>query len=348
MSRLTSTLQDLLGKEDYRRLIDNPSLENYLSAGEHLPLKTLSESLRQTKAKLSLTSQQEKRYVDSILYDEYDRIAEEAAANVAWWGAFADMAFHDLTDHHYRDLHNPGAVGLLKVRMGVARVNSGPAALTVSAIARDFDEKILPVCADASLSTSERLRILRNHLTDANRFQSISNLYGNTFDTLLVDFLHAVLGPTAQSDSLSDEIIDDSTGLSLEQYLTPVTISGPSTLSAKIRGLLAVGTEETKNAALVLSGIQHTRGRLGLMGDDNHDTWPLEECIRVVSYYFTECRKYWRYTLDDTKAVEKWLIDGALLANMPEVLCWLIEENKHIYLELAMYLYGYSLGIRQG
>ncbi|KAI1639325.1 hypothetical protein F4809DRAFT_596639 [Biscogniauxia mediterranea] len=237
-----------------------------------------------------------------------------------------------------------------------------PLAETIAQYADDFDNKIISLCADASLTTDERLKHIQAYIKEAQEQQTTADKMQRTLESvfdLIVDIINRLTSYSLpQQAEAKSYPVPKSAGKfatvpsDLEVPALKTALASPFGPYITVAGLLGVGNAEATSAAYAIAAHMATDERV-----------PLETVIRDVATpepsstsvkdlktdYFDAFRKhievlagYWSSTLIDARQIEDWLKLGASAANIPKYMEISLNEGAKIYVKVAKYLRSYA------
>ncbi|KAF5856258.1 hypothetical protein ETB97_007650 [Aspergillus alliaceus] len=350
-TKLTSFFEKNLGSSEYASLMNEPSVQKYLDTGERVPFESIVPLIPSSNQIELFNLDEKDRYLSAIraitAETDYDEIVESTTFLMQIWKASFQIALSDIRKFLGRDARS--AVNRVGNRIDILGMTSAWAATSLSFFTEDFDDHLIPLCLDESAPVEERKAAIERVLNKADGQQQISDNIAALLDNLIVDFLAAV-GEHAAPGSLTAQ--PKATPYNVERLLTPDVSSaswplqmatsfwGSTSTRLKISGLLAIGTEEAKSISLILSVAENARQKMYKpTGDYN-----FEEAFDLIDGYMRHLRRFWRFRSTDYHNIYRWLEDGAVLVDAPEVLLLYLNEANHIYKEVAMYFRGYHRG----
>ncbi|KAE8405620.1 hypothetical protein BDV37DRAFT_244889 [Aspergillus pseudonomiae] len=238
-----------------------------------------------------------------------------------------------------------------------------PLANTIAQYAEDFDNKVIGLCADSSLTMNERISTIQGYIKDAEGYQTTATEMQSTLESVFEKTIHFInqLG----SQSLKSDTKERAKGfpaprltkkfpdvpLDVQIPALRVALESPFGPYVMIAGLLGVANPEATIAAYsiaasmtnqeyvpittVISDLA-TQGQSGSAEDTNTE-------------YFNEFREhigvlagYWGSTLIDAREIESWLKMGASLVDIPTYMEKALNGGVKLYVKVGNYLRLYA------
>ncbi|KAB8264161.1 hypothetical protein BDV32DRAFT_92771 [Aspergillus pseudonomiae] len=234
-----------------------------------------------------------------------------------------------------------------------------PLANTIAQYAEDFDNKVIGLCADSSLTMNERISTIQGYIKDAEGYQTTATEMQSTLESVFEKTIHFInqLG----SQSLKSDTKERAKGfpaprltkkfpdvpLDVQIPALRVALESPFGPYVMIAGLLGVANPEATIAPILLLRLEYvpittvisdlaTQGQSGSAEDTNTE-------------YFNEFREhigvlagYWGSTLIDAREIESWLKMGASLVDIPTYMEKALNGGVKLYVKVGNYLRLYA------
>ncbi|PYI00179.1 hypothetical protein BO71DRAFT_455056 [Aspergillus ellipticus CBS 707.79] len=351
LEKLSSIFANILGAGVYQDLINNPSPDACLAVGEKLH-KGLSNEHLEALPKLLLTDEQRNMYTRGVLgalESTPDAVVEEAKQDTKECYDNFKNAMSDGSDYwfHRGDHTKSRQIYSLQISTTIPLILSYRAtAVKIMTRAEDFDDRIIPLCADPGIPVAERLEIIQNLAREAQSLQNASEFFADLLSVWQIKFLNILLGPALPATTPTSNLREAARKLTPEPTFASGLVSvvadsfdRPSAF-VKISGLLAVGALEAKNASLLVSAAVHS--------SSSANPQPLIDLADIVAKMesgVSGLRKYWRFTADDFHESVFWLQEGAKDVDIPKYMRDSLERGAKYYLDLSKRLKRYALAL---
>ncbi|KAI1914231.1 hypothetical protein LOZ65_005677 [Ophidiomyces ophidiicola] len=349
LENISSILSEILGKDGYLDLINNPSPEAYLAAGDKLHAGFLKQDIGPLGT-IRLTQEQKHIYTQTVInamagtldavVEEAKRDTKEAYDNFA--AALRGGASYWLgrDKRRYARMFNLqlSSINLILVNRLLS--------VNIMEQAADFDSRIVPLCADSSMPVEERVEIIVPLAKEASSLERGSSNFAAILSGWKLTFEDILLGDNLVSTSPRPSLRQVVHDLTVEPtfasgliYLATDSFSRESAF-LKISGLLATKTIEAKNASLLISAAVHET----FVKIDS--SWPnLGELIDQMEKGVQGLRRYWRFNANDYHEIAYWLERGAEDADIPKYMRESLGKGQKLYLEMSKRLRGYALAL---
>ncbi|KHN96031.1 uncharacterized protein MAM_06136 [Metarhizium album ARSEF 1941] len=343
---LSSLFEELLGADTYNDLLSHPSPRNYLDAGRKLSWGLISQNL-QGLNRLQLTADEERKYIkgatDAMCSDTQDILqsTSKTLEQLAW---DANWAIVNGFEHFDGIQPQDQILRSMLTRNHSYLLDSLILANRLMQYCADFDNKIVPLCADDSMPPEERLAAVEQLINESSLLQAASILKNWQFAEIHKTYENTLLGKPAATATTPSQYHSPETAM--EQLLPEIdfqswplsyaaSLHGPMSAFIKIGGLLAVGTRECKIVGLLLSAATQPQSKKG--GSTRGRPIDIPARIADVERYSTTHRKYWHFTADDGKEIMNWLKDGADMADWPKYMCIALKEGRKLSLSIPTF-----------
>ncbi|GAB1197560.1 hypothetical protein APSETT444_006857 [Aspergillus pseudonomiae] len=193
-----------------------------------------------------------------------------------------------------------------------------------------FDELIVPLCADQSLTVDQRLGQIDKFIARANDFQEQGNEINKSFDTLIDGFIEFTAQFSSWGKDKEQELNNDIKEIDkqlaeLTQKLADLRTSlialgvglGVGLSAAVVSNQIEGKKRERQDKSDEIDKIRLARRNLEDMG--NSQLTVFRDNVKVLQSYWTSMQA-------DAEAIKGWLKSGADMANVPKYMKIALDE----------------------